>query len=174
MKIVSGGQTGVDQAALDVAILFHLCSGGWVPKGGLAENFPYAPGLLNRYPKMLETETSDPSQRTKLNVRDSDATIVLVQSIDQTQLPGTKLTIETANRLGRPCLIQVVDEPHAAVQLSQWLSDRSREKAIHTLNIAGPRSSEAPKLYGQAKGLLETALPLFFLAAANAERRAKP
>jgi hypothetical protein len=87
-------------------------------------------------------------------------------------LPGTQLTTETANRLGRPCLIQVVDEPRAAVQLSQWLSDRSREKAIHTLNIAGPRSSEAPKLYGQAKGLLEMALPLF-LGSANAERRVK-
>jgi hypothetical protein len=143
----------VDQAALDVAILFHISYGGWVPKGGLAENFPYAPGLQNRYPKMVGAETSDPSERTKLNVRDSDVTIVLVQSIDQTQLPGTKLTIETANRLGRPCLIQVVDEPHAAVQLSQWLSDRSREKAIHTLNIAGPRNSQAPELYDGAKSV---------------------
>ncbi|MGH6796036.1 MAG: YpsA SLOG family protein [Methylocella sp.] len=72
--------------------------------------------------------------------------------------------------LGRPYLIQVVDQPHAAVQLSQWLSDRSREKAIHTLNIAGPRNSEAPELYDQAKALLETALPLFS-GAANAARR---
>ncbi len=172
MKIVSGGQTGADQAALDVAILFHIPYGGWVPKGGLAENFPCAPGLLNRYQKMVEAETSDPSERTKLNVRDSDVTIILVQSINQTKLPGTKLTLETANRLGRPYLIQVVDEPHAAVKLSQWLSDRNREKVIHTLNIAGPRNSEAPELYGQAKALLETALPLI-LGAANAERRGK-
>ncbi|MGQ0445232.1 MAG: putative molybdenum carrier protein [Beijerinckiaceae bacterium] len=173
MKIVSGGQSGVDQAALDVAIALHIPYGGWVPKGGLAENFPSAPGLQYRYPKMAETGTSDPSERTQLNVRDSDATIVLVQSIGQTQLPGTKLTIEIANRLGRPCLIQIADEPRAAVRLSLWLSDRSREKAIHTLNIAGPRDSQAPGLYDGAKALLEMAIPLF-LGAAEAERRVKP
>ncbi|MGH6801352.1 MAG: YpsA SLOG family protein, partial [Methylocella sp.] len=61
-----------------------------------------------------------------------------------------------------PYLIQVVDEPHAAVQLSQWLSDRNHEKVIHTLNIAGPRNSEAPELYDQAKALLETALPFLW------------
>ncbi|MGH6834632.1 MAG: putative molybdenum carrier protein [Methylocella sp.] len=165
MKIVSGGQTGADQVALDVAISLHMPYGGWVPKGALAENFPFAPGLLKRYPEMVETETSDPAERTKLNVRDSDVTIILVQSIDQTKLPGTKLTIETANRLGRPYLIQVVGEPQAAVQLSQWLSDRNREKVIDTLNIAGPRNSEAPELYDQAKALLETALPLLLGAA---------
>ncbi|MGH6795450.1 MAG: YpsA SLOG family protein [Methylocella sp.] len=99
MKIVSGGQSGADQAALDAAILFHMPYGGWVPKGGLAENFPCAPGLLSRYPEMVETDASDPAERTKLNVRDSDATIILVQTIEQTKLPGTKLTIETANRL---------------------------------------------------------------------------
>jgi Circularly permutated YpsA SLOG family len=155
MKIISGGQTGADQAALDVAVSLGMSYGGWVPKGGLDE---HGPGLLTKYPNMLEAETSDPAERTKRNVRDSDVTIVLVQSKDQKELPGTKLTIETARRLGRPHLAVVVGDLDAATRLSQWLNDRSGKKPIRTINVAGPRESEARGLYAQAKRLLETVL----------------
>ena len=158
MRIVSGGQSGVDQAALDAAMALGILYGGWVPKGGWAENFQDPPGLLTKYPKMVETETSDPGERTKLNVRDSDATIILVQSNDQKELPGTKLTLETAHRLGRPSLTVVVGEPYAAAKLRQWLSDRSKKRPIRILNVAGPRESEAQGLYAKAKSLLETVL----------------
>jgi Circularly permutated YpsA SLOG family len=158
MRIVSGGQSGVDQAALDAAMALGICYGGWVPKGGWAENFQDPPGLLTKYPKMVETETRDPAERTKLNVRDSDATIILVQSNDQEELPGTKLTLETAHRLGRPSLTVAVGDLDAAARLRQWLSDRSGRIPIRTLNVAGPRESEAQGLYAKAKSLLESAL----------------
>jgi hypothetical protein len=168
MRIVSGGQSGADQAALDAAMALGISYGGWVPKGGFAENFQSPPGLLTKYPNMVEAETSDPAERTKLNVRDSDATIILVQSYDQQESPGTKLTLETAHRLGRPSLTMAVGDPDAAARLRQWLSDRSGKKPIHTLNIAGPRESEAPGLYAKAKSLLETALqPMVPLSSSN-------
>jgi hypothetical protein len=158
MRIVSGGQSGVDQAALDAAMALGISYGGWVPKGGWAENFQDPPGLLRKYPNMVETGASDPAERTKLNVRDSDATIILVQSYDQEELPGTKLTLETAHRLGRPNLTVAVGDLDAAAKLRQWLSDRSEKRPIRTLNVAGPRESEAQGLYAKAKSLLETAL----------------
>jgi hypothetical protein len=70
MKIISGGQTGVDRAALDVAIERGMTWGGWCPKGGWAEDFPDPPGLLAKYPNLKETTLSHPLQRTEWNVRD--------------------------------------------------------------------------------------------------------
>ena len=71
-RVVSGGQTGVDRAALDVAIALGFAHGGWCPAGRLAEDGP----IDARYP-LRETPSADPSQRTEWNVRDSDATLVL-------------------------------------------------------------------------------------------------
>ena len=71
MKIISGGQTGVDRAALDVAIERGMPWGGWCPKGGWAEDLPDAPGLLAKYPNLRETALPHPLQRTEWNVRDA-------------------------------------------------------------------------------------------------------
>jgi hypothetical protein len=71
MKIVSGGQSGVDRAALDVAIARGIPYGGWCPKGGWAEDMPAPPGLLAHYPHLRETPSADPAERTAWNVRDS-------------------------------------------------------------------------------------------------------
>src|SRR5260370_17977114 len=68
MKIITGGQTGVDRAALNVAIERGMDWGGWCPKGGWAEDLPTAPGLLAKYPKLKETPQSNPLQRTEWNV----------------------------------------------------------------------------------------------------------
>ena len=76
LKIVSGGQTGVDRAALDVAIERGIAYGGWCPKGCWAEDMPNPPGLLSRYPDLRETPEADPSQRTEWNVRDTDRLMV--------------------------------------------------------------------------------------------------
>jgi hypothetical protein len=73
MKILSGGQTGVDRAALDVAIARAMPYGGWCPRGGWAEDFSDSPGLLATYPHLRETPSRDPAQRTDWNVRDADA-----------------------------------------------------------------------------------------------------
>ena len=78
-KIVSGGQTGVDRAALDVAIELGIEYGGWCPKGGWAEDHVIPPGVLVLYPKLTATPLAEPEQRTEWNVRDSDATLILIR-----------------------------------------------------------------------------------------------
>ena len=93
-RIVSGGQTGVDRAALDVARELGVPSGGWCPKGRTAED-----GVLAACYKMKETPTADYPLRTEWNVRDSDATLVLTRG-EPTE--GTAFTIELARRLRKP------------------------------------------------------------------------
>ena len=80
MKIISGGQTGVDRAALDVAIERGMDWGGWCPKGGWAEDLPVPPGLLAKYPHLKETPDPHPLQRTEWNVRDGDANLILIDT----------------------------------------------------------------------------------------------
>jgi hypothetical protein len=155
MKIISGGQTGADRAALDAAIGLGLPYGGWVPKGGLAEDFPHAPGLLGKYPKLREAATSDPAERTQLNVRDSGATLVFVTELDTAASPGTLLTEATARALGRPLLIVRADRPDAARSIKDWLRDLGH---VNVLNIAGPRESEAPGIYALSREVLEKVL----------------
>jgi hypothetical protein len=78
MKVITGGQTGVDRAALDAAIECALAYGGWCPRGGWAEDLTGRPGLLKRYPSLRETPSADPAQRTEWNVRDSDAALIVI------------------------------------------------------------------------------------------------
>src|SRR5262247_3340324 len=89
MKIISGGQTGVDRAALDVAIECGMPWGGWCPKGGWAEDFPNPPGLLAKYPHLRETPLAHPLQRTEWNIRDSDATLIITDSEGMAVSVGT-------------------------------------------------------------------------------------
>jgi hypothetical protein len=77
MKLLSGGQSGVDRAVLDVALARGIPYGGWCPKGGWAEDFPEPPGVLAKYPQLAETPLADPAQRTEWNVRDADACLIL-------------------------------------------------------------------------------------------------
>ena len=128
-KIISGGQTGVDRAALDVALELGIPCGGWCPKGRAAED-----GRIDdRYP-LLETESEDPAERTQRNVRDSDATLII------SRLPltgGTALTQAHAQELGRPVLVIDPDDSQAADEVRRWLDS----KQPRVLNIAGPRAS---------------------------------
>ena len=95
-KIVSGGQTGVDRAGLEAAIALGLPYGGWVPKGRLAED-----GVVPlKYAGMQEHTSSNYAVRTKANVRDSDATLIIAPSLPLSG--GTMLTLRTAERLHRP------------------------------------------------------------------------
>src|SRR6185295_9106746 len=80
MKIISGGQTGVDRAALDEAIERGMDWGGWCPKGGWAEDYPEPPGLLAKYSHFKETPDPYPLQRTEWNVRDSDAALIITDA----------------------------------------------------------------------------------------------
>lgn len=143
-RVVSGGQTGVDRAALDVAIELGIPYGGWVPRGGWAED---GVPLLELYPQLRETPEADPAQRTAWNVRDSDATLVIGP---RGTSPGTDLAVRTAGELGRPVL--VTQDPDEARHFVAGLP----ESAV--LSIGGPRESEWPGAYASTVTLLRTAL----------------
>jgi hypothetical protein len=152
ITIVTGGQTGVDRAALDVALALGIPYGGWCPAGGWAEDLPVPPGLLARYPSLRPAPPGPASTRTAWNVRDSDATLVLALSGRLTSSPGTLLTVDEARRLGRPHLVADVADPLAVSTWLASLGSRSR------LNVAGPRESEQPGLYAAAHETLRAVL----------------
>ncbi len=102
MKLISGGQTGVDRAVLDVAIENGVDYAGWCPKGGWAEDFPAPPGLLAKYPLLQETPLADPAQRTEWNVRDADACMILVEAGGLEVSGGTALAQDFAHQYRKP------------------------------------------------------------------------
>jgi hypothetical protein len=146
MKIVSGGQTGVDRAALDVALELGIDCGGWCPAGRWAEDGP----IDARYP-LRETPSADPSQRTEWNVRDGDATLLLTSHAAS---PGTELTREVARRLRRPVFTWPVHSAEDVGLFRRWL----QVYTVHTLNVAGPRESEAPGIYDEARRIVRAYL----------------
>jgi hypothetical protein len=150
-RVISGAQTGVDRAALDTAIELGLPYGGWCPRGGWAEDLNKPPGLLARYPHLRATPAVEPAQRTRWNVRDSDATLILLPGGRAQAASGTALTIAAAEELGR--LLGVVDvEGAGAHERAMRLLAKLPPNAA--LNVAGPRESAAPGIYRSARELL--------------------
>ena len=145
-RVISGGQTGVDRAALDVALELGIACGGWCPRGRRAEDGR----IPERYP-LRETPSAAYAQRTEWNVRVADATLVLHRG---RLSGGTALTVAVARRLAKPCL--AVDLAVAAdpVAIRAWLAQRR----VATLNGAGPRESQAPGIGGLASALLRDVL----------------
>lgn len=148
LKIVSGGQTGADRAALDWAIEHGLEHGGWCPRGRRAEDGAIPP----RY-RLAETPTDRWEQRTEWNVRDSDGTVIL--TLAETLTGGSLTTAECARGLGRPCLhvSERADGDGAAAKVRRFVSDH----AIRTLNVAGPRASGEPGVGRFVRATLEAA-----------------
>ena len=143
LKIISGGQTGVDRAALDTALKNNFPVGGWCPKGRKAEDGP----IDSLYP--LKETTSDKYQiRTELNVRDSDGTLIICKG---TPSGGTALTIKKVREQGKALLIIDLQKQPASEQVYRWILDNE----ITTLNIAGPRESQSPGIYQETALLLE-------------------
>lgn len=137
-RVVSGGQTGVDRAALDAALQLALPCGGWCPQGRRAEDG----SVPDAYP-MRETATADYAERTELNIRDSDGTLIL------SRLPltgGTALTRRMARKLGRPLLVIDLWQLPLVDPVEPWL-DAHR---IRILNVAGPRESQQPGIHARA------------------------
>jgi hypothetical protein len=151
MKLISGGQTGVDRAVLDVAAERGIGYGGWCPKGGWAEDFPQPPGLLANYPLLKETPLADPAQRTEWNVRDADACMIIVDGSGLEVSPGTITAEEFAHRYRKPLLIVKLGEPDMLKRAALWLRvQHGRYPAGLKLAIGGPRESEAPGIYQRA------------------------
>src|SRR6185295_18101876 len=119
MRIISGGQSGVDRAALDFAVEHDIAYGGWCPKGGWAEDFRGAPGVLARYPHLRETPEADPKQRTEWNVRDADATLILFCAAVAS--PGTAFTIDCAKKCAKPYLVIDPLAADAPGMVRHWL-----------------------------------------------------
>lgn len=147
-KIVSGGQTGVDRAALDAAVELGIKCGGWVPKGRRAEDGP----LAALYP-MRETASTAYDVRTRENVKDSDATLILTRG---EATGGTKYTLEQARALKKPYHIIDLKRTHSPLAALRWLE----AKRPVVLNIAGPRESEAPGIYDEAGAVIRHLLEL--------------
>lgn len=147
-KVISGGQTGVDRAALDVALELGLPRGGWCPKGRKAEDGQIAP----QYP-LKETPSVEYEQRTEWNVRDSDGTLVLTCG---RPTEGTAFTIQVATRLGKACFVIDLVEQTSVSPVRTWAQDHR----VRTLNVAGPRESKCPGIYVQARQFLRTLLSL--------------
>jgi Circularly permutated YpsA SLOG family len=152
MTIVSGGQTGVDRAALDAAIEMGIHYRGWCPKGHWAEDQPQSPDVLARYQNLRETPAADPLQRTEWNVRDSDRLLVLIDYAGLSVSTGTEAAIRAASRLGKPHIVINLDAEDPVAKALAWLEPKSVDIAIC---IAGPRESEAPGIYFRATVFLK-------------------
>jgi len=146
LRIVSGGQSGVDRAALDAALELGLACGGWCPKGRWAEDGE----IPERYP-LEETESTDPAKRTRANVRDADATLILT---DGEPTGGTRLAMTIAGNLDKPCLCVDFTVGADVEAVRAWIAETGAE----VLNVAGPRESRAPGIYQLAHGFLLMAL----------------
>lgn len=141
-KIISGCQTGVDRAALDVAIAHHIPYGGWCPKGRRAED-----GIIPVDYILQETPTGRYAERTEWNVRDSDGTLIIAMGPLE---GGTLLTQNFARALNKPYFIFNVMQPSTVAEIIEWI----KRYHIHILNVAGPRASKQPTLYAETKQLL--------------------
>jgi hypothetical protein len=146
-KLVSGGQTGADRAALDWAIENGIPHGGWCPAGRRAED-----GEIPARYALTETPGRNYQQRTRWNVRDSDGT--LIASMSPELRGGSLVTRQIAERLGKPCLHVHPGTENAADAVRLFIV----EHQIKVLNVAGPRNSSEPEIEDFVESLLSAAL----------------
>lgn len=145
-KIISGGQTGVDRAALDTALELGLPVGGWCPKGRRAEDGPIDKG----YP-LQETESFYYPIRTERNVLDSDGTLILTRGKPK---GGTALTVKLARAHKKPYLLVDLSAGEEVSPVRNW----GKANRIKVLNVAGPRESETPGIYDRTVCFLKKVL----------------
>jgi hypothetical protein len=150
-RILSGGQTGADRAALDFAIKHHIPHGGWLPKGRKTED-----GTLPEKYILQEMPTPDYSKRTKQNVLDSDGTLIVSHGF---LTGGSALTEFLAEEHNKPYLhidLNLLSMQEAVQIINQWIQSNK----LKVLNVAGPRASKDPKIYQATMNLLEKAFLL--------------
>ncbi len=188
IRIRSGGQSGVDRAALDFARCQNIEICGWCPKGGWAEDYPEAPGIKEMYPELKETPEAEPWQRTLWNMRDAQA-ILTIMPEGSGESKGTELGVQEGIELGKPMFTArgVEDAEEIAAWLRSLAADRSAESSAVVgsansnavdgsansdavdesataigveLCVGGPRASECPDGYRVTMEILEKVMEL--------------
>jgi hypothetical protein len=141
-RIVSGGQSGVDRAALDAARALGIPAGGWCPRGRIAED-----GRLRRRYRLVETPSAGYAERTEWNARDSDGTLI----VNRGRLDGgTLVTAQLARRHGKPVFVVQIGRRLRRAEWLAWL----RRNRVRVLNVAGPRESKRRGIYREARRVL--------------------
>lgn len=147
-RIRSGGQSGVDRAAMDFAREHGIPLCGWCPKNGWAEDYPDPPEILSDYPELMETPSEGTEQRTKWNMRDADAILTIIPTRSSPS-PGTDVGLSAGERLEKPML--TVSGTGDVSRILAWLDSLPDEIE---LCVAGPRASECATAYDAARGIL--------------------
>ena len=155
LKIVSGGQTGVDQGALEAAVDLGIEWGGWAPKGWRAENGT----IPERFrAKMREHESANYIVRTKKNVADSHATLILTDAYPLSG--GTLRTRDFCTNLMRSHFVVSFGEADTAEKVRKWLGQffAAEHPVPFVLNVAGPRESKSPGIQSRTRIFLAEVL----------------
>ena len=148
--IISGGQTGADRAAWDAAMECNVAIGGWVPKGRRAEDGE----IEAKYSNLQETESAHYEERTRHNVRDSDATLIMTHGDLH---GGSRFTRDVAEEMGQPWIhinLDSLSHDLAVTMIREWLEPLEGE----TLNVAGPRESSDGTIYSAVKKIVKILL----------------
>lgn len=164
IRIRSGGQSGVDRAALDFARCQNIEICGWCPKGGWAEDYPEAPGIKVMYPELQETPEAEPWQRTLWNMRDAQVILTIMPEGSE-ESKGTELGVKEGIELGKPMFTAHGVED--ADEIAEWLRSLAADR-LDTANgielcVGGPRASECPDGYRVTREILEKVMELLDL-----------
>jgi len=151
-KIISGGQTGTDRAALDAALTLTFPCGGWCPKGRIAED-----GIISDEYPLREMRSKDYRRRTRKNIADSDGTLIVVSQWPVTS-PGTNFTINIARMTKKPIIVTIRREVAVSESAIEKLIDWCEQKSIEVLNVAGPRMSKDLTIYEKTRELIDALL----------------
>lgn len=146
-KIISGGQTGADRAALDAALSCGFPAGGWCPEGRKAED-----GVIPGHYPVQELPSGGYRQRTKRNVVDSDGTLIVY---DERLSGGTELTVVFCIKEKKPYLLVDTHDLNESRAIEKVWRFILQEK-IEVLNVAGPRASSAPNIWAYVNRVLST------------------
>ena len=152
VKIISGGQTGADRAALDFAFEHGIPHGGWCPMERLAEDGP----IDDRY-ELTEMPSAGYVQRTEWNARDSDGTVIF--SIGEALTGGSKKTVDLAPKHGKPLL--QLSRNGGPASPEQTFRRFIQDHGIKVLNVAGPRASKEPEVGAFVREVLSKTWPTF-------------